>query len=94
MVNKAVVNNASKVNLNPFPDTLLVPLKSIRGSTGPYDFSYSKPRDFYIEKIFVGPMGPFVGPMPMDPVSYLTLNIEFLCSKRCLFITYNDRIKL
>ena len=23
---------------NPFPDTLLVPLKPIRGSTGPYDF--------------------------------------------------------
>ena len=53
-------------SLNPFPDTLLVPLKPIRGSTGPYDFSYSKPGDFYIEKIFVGPMDPFVG--PMDPV--------------------------
>ena len=46
--------------VNPFPDTLLVPLKPIRGSTGPYDFLYSKPGDFYIEKIFVGPMDPFV----------------------------------
>ena len=49
-----------QIPLNPFPDTLLVPLKPIRGSTGPYDFLYSKPGDFYIEKIFVGPMDPFV----------------------------------